>query len=116
DHICPYESVYRTAKSFSGKSTFVLSGSGHIAGVVNHPDSKKYQHWINGNLPETADEWIEGATEHPGSWWPFWFKWLKKKSGKKVPARVPADANLGDAPGTYVRARLEDIRVSRGLD
>ena len=115
DHICPYESVYRTAISFSGDSTFCLSGSGHIAGVVNHPDAKKYQHWINPDLADTADDWLEGAEEHPGSWWPTWAKWLKKRSGKKVDARQPKDAGLGDAPGTYVKRRLKDIRKERGL-
>ncbi|MEO9969501.1 MAG: class I poly(R)-hydroxyalkanoic acid synthase [Hyphomonadaceae bacterium] len=116
DHICPYSSVYRTAKSFSGPSRFVLSGSGHIAGVVNHPDANKYEHWINKELPDTADEWIEGAEEIKGSWWPAWHKWLKKKSGKKIPARKLPKKTYGDAPGTYVRRRLEHIRSERGLD
>ena len=116
DHICPYESVYRTATSFGGPSTFVLAGSGHIAGVVNHPDAKKYQHWTNGDLPQTADEWIEGAQEHPGSWWPTWHKWLRKKSGKKIPARKLPKKTYGKAPGKYVKRRLEDIRAERGLD
>lgn len=115
DHICPYESVYRTATSFSGPSTFVLAGSGHIAGVVNHPDAKKYQHWTNAQLPGTADEWIEGAEEHPGSWWPTWHKWLRKKSGKKIPARKLPKTTYGKAPGKYVKRRLEDIRAERGL-
>lgn len=115
DHICPYSSVYRTATSFSGKSKFILSGSGHIAGVVNHPDAKKYQYWSNDELPETADEWIAGATETPGSWWPAWHKWLQQKSGKKIPARKVEDCGLGSAPGSYVKKRLEHIREERGL-
>jgi len=115
DHICPYESVYRTAKSFSGPSKFILAGSGHIAGVVNHPDAKKYQHWINSDLPDTADQWIAGAEEHPGSWWPTWHKWLRKKSGKKIPARQLPKKDFGDAPGAYARRRLEHIRTERGL-
>ena len=116
DHICPYSSVYRTAKSFGGDATFILAGSGHIAGVVNHPDAKKYQHWTNKTLPETADEWLEGAQEHPGSWWPTWHKWLRKKSGKKIPARKLPKKTYGKAPGKYVKRRLEDIRAERGLD
>jgi len=116
DHICPYSSVYRTAKAFSGPSRFVLAGSGHIAGVVNHPDAKKYQHWLNDDLPQTADEWLSGAEEHKGSWWPAWHKWLKKKAGKKIPARKLPKKTYGDAPGTYVRQRLEHIRTERGLD
>lgn len=110
DHICPFESVYRTATVFGGPTKFVLSGSGHIAGVVNHPDANKYQHWVNGSeTPDTAGEWFENAEEHPGSWWPTWWKWLRPKSGKKVDALVPKDKGLGAAPGNYVKVRLEDI-------
>ena len=116
DHICPYSSVYKTAKAFSGDATFILAGSGHIAGVVNHPDAKKYQHWVNKDLPDTADEWLENAEEHPGSWWPEWHKWLRKKSGKKIPARKLPKKTYGKAPGKYVKKRLEDIRADRGLD
>lgn len=118
DHICPYNSVYKTAKSFGGPSTFVLAGSGHIAGVVNHPDARKYQHWLNPNVDgnETADDWLADASEHEGSWWPAWFKWLKKRSGKKIPARALPKKDFGDAPGAYVRRRLEHIRMERGLD
>ncbi len=113
DHICPYESVYRTAKKFSGDTTFVMAGSGHIAGVVNHPDANKYQHWVRGDLPGDANEWLDGAEEIPGSWWPTWWKWLKKNSGEKIPAIAPEDCGLGDAPGTYVKSRLEDIAKER---
>jgi polyhydroxyalkanoate synthase len=72
----------------------MLAGSGHIAGVVNPPSAKKYQHWLNETAknPPTLDEWRAGATEHPGSWWNDWDKWLSEKSGTKVPARVPATA------------------------
>lgn len=118
DHICPYNSVYKTAKAFSGPSTFILSGSGHIAGVVNHPAAQKYQHWINPDVENnpTADDWLVDAEEHPGSWWPAWFKWLKKRSGKKIPARDMPEEDYGSAPGAYVKRRLEQIRVERGLD
>ncbi|MEL6752748.1 MAG: class I poly(R)-hydroxyalkanoic acid synthase [Pseudomonadota bacterium] len=114
DHICPYDSVYRTAKSYGGPVRFVLAGSGHIAGVVNHPDANKYQHWLNdGELPDSADEWMEGAEEIAGSWWPSWWTWLQPLSGKQVPAREPEDAGLGPAPGAYVKARLKDIAEAR---
>jgi polyhydroxyalkanoate synthase len=110
DHIVPYESVFRTAKLYGGDATFVLSGSGHIAGVVNHPDSKKYQHWVNpGKLGATANEWLTTSTEIPGSWWPTWWDWLRPKSGRKVAAPQPKDMGLGAAPGTYARVRLADI-------
>ena len=111
DHISPYRSVYRAARAFGGDVQFVLSGSGHIAGVINHPDAKKYQHWTNADLPETPQEWLTGSDEHVGSWWPHWHKWLKSRSGSKVEAQPVSDAGLGDAPGTYVRARLEDLGV-----
>ncbi|HEX8569667.1 MAG TPA: class I poly(R)-hydroxyalkanoic acid synthase [Caulobacteraceae bacterium] len=109
DHIAPYRSVYKSARLFGGNDvTFTMAGSGHIAGVVNHPDAKKYQHWINDDLPATVEDWQAGAEEHPGSWWPHWMTWLKPKSGKQVPARDPTEGPLGvieDAPGSYVKVR-----------
>ena len=108
DHIAPMRSVYRGAKLFGGPTTFMLSGSGHIAGVINHPDAKKYQHWVNPDLPATADAWLADSVEHPGSWWPRWSTWLSARSGKDVPARDPTKGPLkplADAPGTYVKLR-----------
>ena len=107
DHIAPAASVYRGSKMFGGPVEFVLAGSGHIAGVVNPPDKVKYQYWTNGsNGPELAD-WMKSAKEHPGSWWPYWIKWLTARSGGTTIPRVPGKT-LGvieDAPGSYVRAR-----------
>jgi polyhydroxyalkanoate synthase len=108
DHIAPLRSVYRGAKLFGGQTTFMLSGSGHIAGVINHPDAHKYQHWINPALPATVEEWQADAVEHPGSWWRGWAKWLGEKSGGEVKARDPAKGPLKpieDAPGSYVKVR-----------
>ncbi|HEX3886140.1 MAG TPA: class I poly(R)-hydroxyalkanoic acid synthase [Phenylobacterium sp.] len=108
DHIAPARSVYRGAKLFGGPVNFTLSGSGHIAGVINAPVAHKYQHWTNPALPATLEEWQAGAVETPGSWWPHWIEWLKAKSGGQVPARDPAKGQLkplGDAPGTYVKVR-----------
>ncbi len=90
----------------------MLAGSGHIAGVMNHPAANKYQHWTNNSKKkyETAAEWLEDAKEHPGSWWPHWDKWLSKKSGKKVPARDPAKGKfkpIEDAPGSYVKMKAK---------
>jgi polyhydroxyalkanoate synthase subunit PhaC len=110
DHIAPFGSVYRTAKLFGGPVTYMMSGSGHIAGVINHPDAKRYQHWTNTALPETVEEWRAGAVEHPGSWWPHWDAWLDTISGPDVPARTPGDGALQplcDAPGEYVKVRSE---------
>jgi len=110
DHIAPYRSVYRGARAFGGPVTFTMAGSGHIAGVINHPDAKKYQHWTNEALPGSVEDWISGAQEHPGSWWPHWAEWLRAKSGPLVPARDPAKGKLKpleDAPGSYVRVRSD---------
>jgi polyhydroxyalkanoate synthase len=108
DHIAPYRSVYRGARLFGGPVTFMMAGSGHIAGVINHPDAKKYQHWTNEKVPATVEEWIAGAKETPGSWWPYWDQWLSKQSGDMVPARVPGDRKLKvieAAPGTYAKTK-----------
>lgn len=108
DHIAPARSVYKGARLFGGPVTFMLAGSGHIAGVINAPAAKKYQHWTNPELPPTLEEWQAGAVEHPGSWWEHWAEWLKARSGGKVPARDPAKGKLkplGDAPGTYVKVK-----------
>jgi polyhydroxyalkanoate synthase len=108
DHISPYRSVYRGARLFGGPVTFIMAGSGHIAGVINPPGANKYQHWTNETLPETADEWVAGAVEHPGSWWPYWDAWLKQRSGGMVPARDPTKGKLKpleDAPGSFVLVR-----------
>jgi len=108
DHIAPYRSVYKSSKLFKGQNTFIMAGSGHIAGVINPPDANKYQHWTNDKTPEKVEDWIAGATEHPGSWWPHWDKWLSKLSGKKVPARVPGEGDLKvieDAPGAYAKMK-----------
>ncbi len=108
DHIAPYRSIFKTTKLFKGPIRFILAGSGHIAGVINAPVAKKYQYWTNDKLPDTVEQWLEGAKEHPGSWWPDWDKWLSKQSGKKIPARHPGDGKLkplGDAPGDYVKVK-----------
>jgi polyhydroxyalkanoate synthase subunit PhaC len=108
DHIAPFRSIYRGARLFGGPTTFTMAGSGHIAGVINHPDAKKYQHWTNPELPETVEEWRSAAVEHPGSWWPHWAAWLNARSGEMVPARDPAKGPLKpieDAPGSFVKVR-----------
>ena len=106
DHIAPYKSIYRSAHLYGGPVRFVMAGSGHIAGVINPPAAKKYQHWLNKDLPEEVDQWLDGAKEHKGSWWPDWEKWLRRKSGTKIPALDPKIGPLTpieDAPGSYVK-------------
>jgi polyhydroxyalkanoate synthase len=108
DHIAPWASTYAATQRFRGKSTFVLAGSGHIAGVINPPTAEKYGYWTNEALPADPKDWLEGATQHPGSWWPHWQDWNAAHSGRKVPARQPGDGRLmpiEDAPGSYVRTR-----------
>jgi polyhydroxyalkanoate synthase len=108
DHIAPYRSVYRGTQLFGGPVTFTLSGSGHIAGVINAPAAAKYQTWTNAELPHTADEWLAAATETPGSWWPHWVAWLRERSGGQVAARDPANGPLKpieDAPGSFVKVK-----------
>jgi polyhydroxyalkanoate synthase subunit PhaC len=109
DHIAPAKSVLLGSKFFGGPVRFVLSGSGHIAGVVNPPEKQKYQYWT-GAKPRNADldGWLAKAKEHPGSWWPDWLAWLRKQSSAEAPARVPGDSKLRpieDAPGSYVKVR-----------
>lgn len=108
DHIAPWKSTYRATQIYGGKTRFVLAASGHIAGVVNPPDSGKYSHWVNTNLPPEPDEWFKGATELAGSWWPDWQRWVLALDKDMVPARQPADAGLGDAPGSYVKVMAKD--------
>jgi polyhydroxyalkanoate synthase len=109
DHIAPAKSVLLGSKYFGGPVRYVLSGSGHIAGVVNPPDKHKYQYWT-GPKPRSAnlEGWLAKATEHPGSWWPDWLAWLKAQDTTEVPARVPGHGALKpieDAPGSYVKVQ-----------
>ncbi len=111
DHIAPARSVFLGSRLFGGPVEYVLSGSGHIAGVVNPPPAPgkphKYQYWTNSRRADTLEEWLAHADETAGSWWPHWGKWLSGQSGAMVPARTPG-VKLGtieDAPGSYVRAK-----------
>lgn len=108
DHIAPARSVYKATGLFGGPVRFMMAGSGHIAGVVNPPHHKKYQHWISEakTLAPTVEQWLAEAREIPGSWWEDWDRWLAPKSGPLVKARKPGGKlkPLCDAPGTYVRA------------
>jgi poly[(R)-3-hydroxyalkanoate] polymerase subunit PhaC len=109
DHIAPAESVLYGSQFFGGPVKYVLSGSGHIAGVVNPPSSGKYQFWTNDHIEDaTLANWLKGAQEHPGSWWPDWRGWLGGIDAEEIPARsVGTDAlpPIEDAPGSYVRVR-----------
>jgi polyhydroxyalkanoate synthase subunit PhaC len=109
DHIAPAKSVLLGSKFFGGPVRYVLAGSGHIAGVVNPPGKMKYQYWT-GPKPTGADldRWLAKAKEHPGSWWPDWFEWIKAQDATEVPAREPGGGTvvpLENAPGSYVKVR-----------
>jgi polyhydroxyalkanoate synthase len=109
DHIAPADSVLYGSQFFGGPVKYVLSGSGHIAGVVNPPSSGKYQYWTNDNIKDvTLTDWIKGAKEHKGSWWPDWRQWLETIDPEHVAPRDVGAAALPaieDAPGSYVRVR-----------
>lgn len=111
DHIAPAASVWRATNHFKGPTTFLLAGSGHIAGVVNPPAANKYQYWTGNSGASSLEEFKEGAEEHPGSWWPHWLDWLKDLDDTTVPAtgkRKPGgkgDNVIEDAPGRYVKTR-----------
>ena len=106
DHIAAWTSSYAGMRGAGARDrTFVLSESGHIAGIVNPPAKRKYGHWTNGDWSGDATAWRAGAERHDGSWWPLWDAWLAERGGGKVPAREPADEGLGDAPGRYVLPR-----------
>jgi polyhydroxyalkanoate synthase len=112
DHIAPAESVWKITHVFAGPMRFVLAGSGHIAGVVNPPAAGKYQYWTNAAPASTLADFIAGATETKGSWWPDWIAWIRERDGAEVkvagarrPGKGKKRMSLGDAPGTYVRAR-----------
>jgi polyhydroxyalkanoate synthase len=105
DHLSPWKSAYIAPTLFGKKGRFTLAKSGHVAGVVNPPAAKKYGYWTNSKLPDSPDAWQKSATEHDGSWWPDWIRWLKRRSGEDMVARVPGDGGLTpfeDAPGSYV--------------
>jgi polyhydroxyalkanoate synthase len=109
DHIAPADSVLYGSQFFGGPVKYVLSGSGHIAGVVNPPAAGKYQYWTNDNIRDVKlADWLKNATEHKGSWWPDWLQWLEKLDPERVPARPVGTAELPpieDAPGSYVKVR-----------
>jgi len=108
DHIAPARSVFVGCQYFGGPVDYVLTGSGHIAGVVNPPSLKKYQFWTGGKAKGTLEDWLAKAEEHPGSWWPHWQRWIEAQDATRVPARPPGGRGktLGDAPGTYVKVRV----------
>ena len=110
DHIAPWKSTYAGTQLVGGPVKFVLSGSGHIAGVINPASSDKYGFWLNPKTPPNPDDWFKDAVKQSGSWWPDWLAWLTPHAGPQVPARTPGDGKLKpieDAPGSYVKMRYD---------
>ncbi|WP_370257190.1 PHA/PHB synthase family protein [Marinobacter nauticus] len=111
DHIAKWKTTYRGAGVYGGNVQFVLSGSGHIAGVINPPYKEKYGYWTNNQLPGSADDWFDSAEHHPGSWWPHWREWLATFEGGQVQPRQPGEGPLEaieDAPGSYVKVKASE--------
>lgn len=111
DHIAKWKTTYEGSKAYGGDVKFVLSGSGHIAGVINPPYKEKYGYWTNDTVSANPDDWFEGSEHHPGSWWPHWKEWIKTYEGEQVPARKPGAGKLKvieDAPGSYVKVKAAE--------
>lgn len=115
DHIVPWTSAYSSTYLINPKkpdqNRFVLGASGHIAGVINPPAKKKRSYWTNAKLPSLADDWLQGASEQPGSWWTEWATFLAENAGKKIKAALVAGNKkyppIEAAPGRYVAVKAE---------
>ncbi len=109
DHIVPWKGAWESTRILGGDNRFVLGASGHIAGVINPPKANKRSHWTNDRPAASADAWLAGATEHPGSWWSGWSKWLAGFGGPLVAAPRGAGGNghkaIEPAPGRYVKQK-----------
>lgn len=108
DHVAAWKNTYAGRRYFGGETKFLLGGSGHNAGMINPPAANKHDYWINAAAPEDAEDWLAGAEQKTGSWWPEWQGWLDATAGKKIAPRVVGSGKLkaGEAaPGSYVRVR-----------
>jgi polyhydroxyalkanoate synthase len=111
DHIAPWKTTFAGRRLMKGDARFVLSGSGHIAGMINPPSANKYGYWTNDGPAESADAWFAGAMQNEGSWWTDWREWIAPYLDREVPARIPGKARLPileAAPGAYARLRADD--------
>jgi len=109
DHIVPWKTAFRTRDLVGGETRFVLAASGHVAGVINPPARNKRSHWLNDDLESDPQGWFDGAEEKPGSWWPDWNAWMRRRSGGTIPAPVQhGNARFSPielAPGRYVKEK-----------
>ena len=117
DHIVPWKTAYASTPLLQGKLTFVLSASGHIAGIINPAWRDKRNYWTNAGAATSADAWLEGATSQPGSWWKHWSAWLTQHTGKKIPARVTLGGagytEIEAAPGRYVQEKAPPVEAAK---
>ena len=109
DHIAPWKTTFESTKLLKGDMEFVLAASGHVAGVINPASKNKRNYWVDGELGQGADHWLETANSAPGSWWPNWDQWLKTQGGKQIAAPEQTGSEeypeIEPAPGAYVMAR-----------
>jgi len=104
DHIAPWKAVYPLTQAVQKAEKFVLSGSGHVAGVFNHPAKNKYYFMEGNKFYKTADDWLNHAEKQTGSWWPTWKSWMEKYAGEQVtPVKIDKKMVIAEAPGDYVR-------------
>ena len=111
DRMSPWQSSYLAARVLGGQVRFVLGGAGHVTGLVNPPAANRRGYWINTALPGSADDFLGGATRHPGSWWADWRQWLLAQAGDsaRVLARTPGAGPLEvieEAPGRYAAGQI----------
>ena len=111
DHIVPWDAAWVSAMALGGPKRYVLGASGHIAGSINPASKNKRSYWVNEQSASTPQQWLDGATEMPGSWWNDWAKWLEKRRGEMVPAPAALGGGryspIEPAPGSYVKVRLK---------
>ena len=109
DHLCPWQSCYRSTQLLGGSTRFVLSTSGHIAAMVNPPGNQKARYQVGQDCPEDPQEWLRRAENRQGSWWPDYASWLAERSGEEIAAPTELGGGglepIGAAPGTYVYDR-----------
>lgn len=112
DHIVPWQSSYQSHHFLKGQIEFVLTRSGHVAGVINPPYKKKYGYWTNSSYPYCAKTFLASATYHEGSWWNNWKDWLHKYSGTQISANhfnAASKNSIEDAPGSYVKVNPNNL-------
>lgn len=108
DHIAPWEATFKANHIYQGKNRFVLSASGHVVGVVNHPSKNKYCYWTNDKMDKDPKKWLETAKETAGSWWLDWDAWAKNLTKEQVDARK-IGKSIENAPGSYAKMQLKDL-------